>query len=138
MAVARASSAGVGVGRITLEEHVAARPMQFGVERAMADPFGCHQCLVEDGEGTVEIACPSFGVDVRNLDEPVVKENVLLAQQFGAATDLLEATPGRAACISRQALKKGREGPPRRQIVLPRESGELNRVRHEARDVAAH
>ena len=68
-----------GVGRITLEQHLAARPMQFGVERAMADPFRRGQRFVEVREGATEIACAGVGVSERNSDESVKEQDVLVA-----------------------------------------------------------
>ena len=82
------------VGGIALEQHFAADAMQLGVERAMADPFARRQRFVEDGERAVDVARAGFGLGKRNLDEPVVDQNVLLAQKFGAAAHVLEPAAG--------------------------------------------
>ena len=59
---------GRGVGRIALQQHFAARAMQFRFERAMAGPLGRRQRFVEDGEGAVDVACAGFGFGKRNLE----------------------------------------------------------------------
>jgi hypothetical protein len=39
-----------------LEQHLAARPVQLCVERAMTGPLGRRQCFLDHREGAVEIA----------------------------------------------------------------------------------
>ena len=53
--------------------------MQFGVERAMANPFRRGQRFVEVREGATEIACAGVGVSERNFDESVKEQDVLVA-----------------------------------------------------------
>ena len=67
MAVRKASSAGAGLAGIALEQDVAARPVQFRFERAIAEAVGCRQRFVEDGDGAVGIARPGFGLGQRDL-----------------------------------------------------------------------
>ena len=68
------------VGGITFEQHFAADAMQFGVECAMASPFGCRQRFVEDRDGAVDVACTGFGFGERNLQQSIQQQDVLFAQ----------------------------------------------------------
>ena len=120
---------GDGIGRIALEQHFAARPMQFRFERAMAGPLTRRQRFIEDGDGAVSIARPRLGFSQRNLDQSVVDHNVLFAQEFGAAEHVLEPAAGRATLRPRQAIEKDSD---RRLIVIARESGEFDGVQRGA------
>ena len=56
-----------GVGGIALQQHFAARPMQFRFERAIAHAVARRQRFVEDCDGAVEIARPGFSLGQRNF-----------------------------------------------------------------------
>ena len=97
-----------GVGGIALEQHFATDAVQFGVERAMTDPFGRRERFVENCEGAVEVACMGFGFSQSNLDEPVEGQNVLFAQEVYAATHLFEPAAWRNA-LNLEVAVFGRE-----------------------------
>ena len=116
---------GRGVGGVALQQHFAARPMQFRFERAIADAIGRRQRFVEDRDGAVGIARPRFGLGQRDLQEPVEKQEVLLAQALDAAAHVAEPLAKRAAFSRRPTLEKRPERSPQRQIMLTREAGEF-------------
>src|SRR5271165_7084146 len=103
----------------------------------MANAFRGHQRLVEGRDGAIDIACTRLGFSERNLEEPI-EGQMLFRQQFGGAPHVLETVAGPAAFSPRQAIEKNRVRSPRWQIVLARESGELNGVLRGAREVAVH
>ena len=72
------------------------------------------------------------------MNEPVEDQYVLLAQQFDAATHVLEPAVGCAALSARQALEKDPERSPNRKIVLTRESRGFGGIRCGAREVPPH
>ena len=95
-----------GVGGVALQQDFAARPMQFGFERAIADAFGRRQRFVEDREGAVEIARRGFGLSQRNLQQPVEQQNVLFAQA-GRRRGACPRARGEGAALSgRPTLEK--------------------------------
>ena len=101
----------------------------------MANPFGCRQRLVEDGEGAVGIAGAGFGFGERNLDEPVNDQNLLIAQQSRAATHVFEPVLGCARFrFSPIPPKKRGERPVQGEIMLARQPNEFGGVRRGARE----
>ena len=112
--------------------------MQFGIEGAMANPFGRRQRFVEDSEGAIDVAGAGFGLCQRNLHECVDDWRALLAQKFDAATHVRQAAAHFPAFSLRRALEKHPPRPPQREIMLTRELGEFSGVRREAREIPAH
>ena len=58
---------GRGVGGVALEQDFAAGPVQLRFERAVAETVGRRQRFIEDRNGAIAIACPGFGLGLRNL-----------------------------------------------------------------------
>jgi hypothetical protein len=126
------------VGRVTLQQHFAADAMKFRFEGAMTSPFARRQRLIEDRDRTVDVACVGFGFGNRNLDKPVEVQNVLLAQEVGAATHVGDPADEFAAFHLRHALENDPKRSPQRQIVFARKSSEFDGVSRCPREVAAH
>ena len=84
------------------------------------------------------IARPVFSLGQRDLQEPVEKQDVLLAQQLDAAAHVLEPAADSAGCSGRPTLEKHAERAKHGQVMLTREPGYLKGVRRGARVVAAH
>src|SRR5277367_4120306 len=112
--------------------------MELRFERAILGSLACRHRFVNDGDRAVNIAGAGFGFGKRNLEEPVEEQDVLLAQKLDPAAHVLEAAAGWAALRAGQTLEKDPIRPPRRQIVLPRESDEFIGVQRYARKVAEH
>jgi hypothetical protein len=112
--------------------------MKFGVECAVADPFGCRQRFVQDHAGAGDVARLGFGFGESGLDESVDGQNVLLAQKFGAPTHVREPAYEPAASSLGCALKKDPKCPPHLEVMVTRESGEFIGVLGSARYVALH
>ena len=138
MAVRKASSAGAGLAGSRLQQDFAARAMQLRFECAIADAVARRQRFVEDGDGAARIARLGFSLGQRDLQEPVEQQNVLFAQQLGAAAHVLEPVAERAARSGRPTLEKHADRAPHGQLMLAREAGEFESVRRGARAVAAH
>ena len=138
MAVWSASSARCGVDGVEHEEDFAAHPVQFGVERAVTDPFGHRESFVQSGDRARRVARPRFSLGKRCLPQSVEDADVLLAQKFDAATHVIEPSFRRAAFGHRRAAEKDPGRSPKGQIVLTRESGEFIGVQCGARHVASH
>jgi hypothetical protein len=126
------------VGSVTLQQHFPADAMQFGFERAMADPFARRQRFVETRDGALEIACAGFGFGKGNLGESVEEQEVLLAQKFDPATHGLVPTAGCATLSSGQTLEKDPERSPEGQIMLARELGKFDAVHCGTRRIVTH
>ena len=107
---------GRGIGGVALQQDFAARPMQFRFERAKAGAVGRRERFVEDRKSAVGIARPGLGLGQRDLQEPVEKQDVLLAQQLCAAAHVLEPVAERAALGGRPSLEKHPERAPTGQI----------------------
>jgi hypothetical protein len=56
-----------GIGAVALQQELAARPMQFGFECAIAQAIGSRQRFVEDGCGAAWIARSGFRLCQRDL-----------------------------------------------------------------------
>src|ERR1700722_7234131 len=126
------------LGWVTLQQHFPADAMQFGFERAMADPFARRQRFVETRDGALGIACSGFGFGKGNLDESVEEQDVLLAHKFDPATHGLEPTAGCATLRSGQTLEKDGERSPEGQIMLARELGKFDAVHYGTRRIVTH
>ena len=55
------------IGRVALQQHFPAHPMQLRFERAVAGAVGRRQRFVEDRDGAIRIARPGFSLGQRNL-----------------------------------------------------------------------
>ncbi len=126
------------VGGVAPQQDIAARPMQFRFERAKTGALGRRQRLVEGRDGAVEIARAGFALGHRNFEEPVEKQDVLLAKGFDAAAHALESRGGRAGFGGRPAFEKHPERAEQGQIVLADDASEFGDARPGARAVAAH
>ena len=117
-----------GVGGTAPEQHFAANAVQLGFEGAMTSPFGRRQRVVEDGDSAVDIVGASFRFGEGNLDQPIEHHNILIAQELGAATHVLEPVYRLAGLSPRRALEEHPERPPHRQIMLTRDSRKFDGV----------
>ena len=129
---------GRGICGIALKQEFAAGAMQFGLERAMARAVAGRQRFVEDRDGTPKIACPSFSLGQRNLEEPIENQSILLTQVLGTAAHGLESLSGRVAFSYRPAIEEQAEGTPQIQIVVVRKTREFGSVRCGARMVVSN
>ena len=78
-----------GIGGVAFEQGVAARPMQFGFECAIAQTIRCRQRLVKNRDRPVDVPCLGFGFSKSNLDGRIEHEDILLAQEIDTATHIL-------------------------------------------------
>ena len=81
---------------------------------------------------------PGFGLGERNLDESIVQQNVLFAQEIDAATHVFEAAARRAARSGRPTLEKYGECSIEGQVMLTREPCEFESVLRAAHAVTTH
>ena len=95
-----------GVGGVALEQDLAARPMQFRFERAIAGAVARRQRFVEDRNGAVGIARPGLRLGQRDLEQSVEQQDVLFAQEIDAVTHVLEPGTWRAVRSGRPTLEK--------------------------------
>ena len=129
---------GRGVGGVALEQHFAARPMQFCFERAIAQAIARRQRFVEDRNRARSDRLPGLRPRPARSSKARRTADVLFAQQIDAAAHVPEPVGGRAAVRSRPTLEKHAERAKHGQVMLARETGEFEDVRRGARVVATH
>ena len=78
----------------------------------MAHVVASRQRFVEDGDGAVGIARPSFSLGQRDLQQSVEIRDVLLTQLLDTAAHVLEPAADRAARSGRPTLQKHSERAP--------------------------
>src|SRR3984957_4232345 len=95
--------------------------MQFRFERAITGAVARRQRFVEDHNGAARIARCSFSLGQRNLQESIVQQNVLFAQEVDTATHVFETPVTRPARSGRPTLEKYGECSIEGQVMLTRE-----------------
>ena len=129
---------GSGVRGVALDQQLAVRPVQLGLEGAISHAIVCRQRFIKNCDGPARIARASLGLGQRNLEQSIKHQNVLFARKIGTATHVLEFGDERAAPPLSPSLQKYSASPKHRQIMLVREVDEHEGVRRGARRVATH
>jgi hypothetical protein len=116
-----------GVGGVAFQQEFAARPVQLGLECAVAHAIGSRQCIVEDGRGAAWVTGLGLGFRQGNFNETVKNQDVLRAQAVDATAHAVEAAE-QVALDPRPPVEKPSEGAELGEIVGAGDSSKFEEI----------